>query len=166
MLDYQNPQQSRLLLAASRPHGTAGSAIFDPQTVKYRQLYNWIALVTQKVPGAPDLSDQPATVGIGGQSMKSLNQSSDAATFGEMEQRPVKASYHSRLAKVAARSSDAEAAVKAHPPLLSQQPSVNPAVPPNSPSTEAADSFSAELFNRQFADPPVVEPSGKAPRDP
>ena len=48
MLDYQNSQQSRLLIAASRPHGTASSAIFDPQTVKFRQLYNWIAAVTQK----------------------------------------------------------------------------------------------------------------------
>ena len=53
MLDYQNPQQSRLLAAASRPHGTAASAIFDPQTVKFRQLYNWIALVTQRAPARP-----------------------------------------------------------------------------------------------------------------
>jgi hypothetical protein len=167
MLDYQNPQQSRLLLAASRAHGTAGSAIFDPQTVKYRQLYNWIALVTQKAPGAPDLADQPATVGIGGQSTKNLNQSSDAASFGEAEPRPVKPSYRSRAAnKAAPRSGDVEAIGKERPSQSGQQPVLKSAAPPKAPSLDAADPFSAEAFNRQFADPPTAEPKDKAPRDP
>src|SRR5258708_9566098 len=67
MLDYQNPQESKVLAAASRPHGNATSAIFDPQTAKYRQLYNWIALVTQKAPGSPDVPEPPATIGVAGQ---------------------------------------------------------------------------------------------------
>ncbi len=106
MLDYQNPQQSRLLTAASRPHGTARSAIFDPQTVKYRQLYSWIALVTQKTPGAPDLSEQPATVGLPGSSAKNLNQASDTPASSESDARPARSTYRSRVARSSPRSSD------------------------------------------------------------
>lgn len=165
MLDYQNPQQSRLLSAASRAHGTAGSAIFDPQTVKYRQLYNWIALVTQKAPGAPDLSDQPATVGLASQSTGNLNQSSDASAFGEGEPRPIKPSYRSRIVKSAPHGGDVEAA-KDRRPQSGQSSGPNPVAPPSVPSADSVDPFSAEAFNRQFADPPAVEPNRKSTPDP
>ena len=122
MLDYQYPQQSRLLTAASRAHGTAVSAIFDPQTVKYRQLFLWIASVTQRA-GVPDLSDQPATVGIGGQATRNLNQSTEttsAATGDVDEPRPSRPVYRNRFAKPAVTRSDGESG-QPHKPEVPQQ---------------------------------------------
>ncbi len=91
MLDYQSPSQSRLLAAASKPHGNTPTAIFDSQTVKYRQLLNWIAVVTEKPTGGDDVAEgagvrgqgsggvQPASVNVGNQlSAKSLEQPREA----------------------------------------------------------------------------------------
>jgi hypothetical protein len=87
MLDYQSPSQSRLLAAASKPHGNSPTAIFDSQTAKYRQLLNWIAIVTEKPTAGEEVADglgvrgqalaplQPASVNVGNQlSAKSLEQ--------------------------------------------------------------------------------------------
>jgi hypothetical protein len=161
MLDYQNPQQSRLLLAASRPHGTAASAIFDPQTVKYRQLAGWIALVTQKVPGAPDPIDQPATVGIGGQSTRNLNQSSDALATGDSDgdASPVKPLHRNRIARAIVSRSDSGSAGKDRSALLPNPPQIGPNS--TAPATNGADPFDPETFNRQFAEPPAGEQTSK-----
>jgi hypothetical protein len=91
MLDYQSPSQSRLLGAASKPHGNTPTAIFDSQTVKYRQLLNWIAVVTEKPAGVEEVAEgtvgrgqwaagvQPASVNVGNQlSVKSLEQPREA----------------------------------------------------------------------------------------
>jgi hypothetical protein len=144
MLDYQNPQQSRLLTAASRAHGTAVSAIFDPQTVKYRQLFLWIASVTQRA-GVPDLSDQPATVGIGGQATRNLNQSTEApsAATGDIDEpHPSRPVYRNRFAKPAVTRSDGESGQQ-HTPEVPQQ-NATPSVV--SPETGAAGdgSFNAD----------------------
>jgi hypothetical protein len=161
MLDYQNPLQSKLLTSASRPHGSAASAIFDQQTVKYRQLYNWIALVTQRMPGGPDASEQPATVGFGGQAAKNQNQMNDAAAIAEVTPRPAKVPYRVRTAKSAAsHTSGADSSSKDPFGAASQAGTENPAAPGNLPA-ESADPFSPEAFNRQFADPPPSEPKAK-----
>jgi hypothetical protein len=161
MLDYQNPQQSRLLSAASRAHGTAGSAIFDPQTVKYRQLASWIALVTQKIPGTPDATDQPATVGIGGQSAKNLNQASDNLSAGAVDgdTRPAKPSYRNRVSKAVAARRDSDTAGKDRSPLF--PPTLQSGVVPGASARDGVDPFDAEAFNREFVDPAVGEPTGK-----
>ncbi len=159
MLDYQNPQQSRLLTAASRPHGSAASAIFDAQTVKYRQLYSWIALVTQRPPGSADLSDQPATVGLPSQAAKSLNQAGDAGVANsEPAPKPPKAPYRTRAARAAAvHTGDAESSAKERTPSGPQATGERPASSGPFP-TEAADPFSPEAFNRQLAGPPADGP--------
>ncbi|HEV2971859.1 MAG TPA: hypothetical protein VGY55_17930 [Pirellulales bacterium] len=161
MLDYQNPQQSRLLSAASRPHGSAGSAIFDPQTVKYRQLASWIALVTQKAPGTPDPTDQPATVGIGGQSAKNLNQASGSLSAGacESDARPAKPSYRNRVSKAITARRDSDAAGKDRPPPFPQTPQAG--VNSDTPAKDGIDPFDAEAFNRQFVDPTSGDQNGK-----
>ncbi len=108
-LDYQNPQQSKLLVAASRPHGTAASAIFDPQTAKYRQLYNWIALVTQKAPGTPDVPEPPATIGVAGQpgDIESNSAHTLNSTSGDDDSRPIKRPTPVRPPHVPVNASDA-----------------------------------------------------------
>jgi hypothetical protein len=61
-LDFQNPQQSRLLAVVDRPHGTINSAVFDPQGTKYRELLIWIGMVTQKPVTLPEVVSQPPTI--------------------------------------------------------------------------------------------------------
>jgi hypothetical protein len=140
MLDYQNPQQSRLLTAASRAHGTARSAIFDPQTVKYRQLYSWIVLVTQKAPGAPDLSEQPATVGLPGSSAKNLNQAGDPPALSDPEVRATRPSYRSRVARSSTHTSDATSSSTQRPADLdSGVAKPNPTLPPLELNSSAGD---------------------------
>jgi hypothetical protein len=163
MLDYQNPLQSRLLTAASRPHGTARSAIFDPQTVKYRQLYSWIALVTQKAPGAPDLSEQPATVGLPGSSAKSLNQASDPPALSDPDARLTRSSYRSRIARTPTHISDAANAGKerATSPGPRQVPPSPPDQQPERPA--AADDHQPlviEGLNRPAINPPIEQSKG------
>jgi hypothetical protein len=154
MLDYQNPQQSRLLTAASRAHGTAVSAIFDPQTVKYRQLYLWIAAVTQRVPGTPDASDPPATVGFIGQAVGNLNQSPESMspTERDLEPRPVRPSYRNRTAKSTVSHSDSDL-VKRYKEAAGQA-----ALKSSSPSTGGLDTGGLTedpSTNRQSVDLPA-----------
>jgi hypothetical protein len=156
MLDYQNPQQSRLLTAASRAHGTAVSAIFDPQTVKYRQLYLWIAAVTQRVLGTPDASESPATVGFNGQAVGSLNQSSESAspTERDLEPRPARPSYRNRTGKPAVSHTDSDL-VKRYKEAAEQA-----ALKSSSPSkggTDASGSTEDPSINRQSVDPPPAD---------
>lgn len=162
MLDYQNPLQSKLLTSASRPHGTASSAIFDPQTVKYRQLYNWIAVVTQRAPGGPEASDRPATVGFGGPVTTSQNQPTDAAAmFADSPVRPAKTPYRLRAARAAATHGGSEDAAPKDHSGGAPQPGGDSALPNANLPTDSADPFSPEAFNRQFGDPQPSEPKPK-----
>src|SRR5258708_36466626 len=108
MLDYQNPQESKVLAAASRPHGNATSAIFDPQTAKYRQLYNWIALVTKKPPGSPDSPEPRATIGVAGQpgDLESGSSHTLNSTLGDDEPQSVKRAPRVRAQRPVARRAD------------------------------------------------------------
>jgi len=168
MLDYQNPQQSRLLTAASRPHGTARSAIFDPQTVKYRQLYSWIALVTQKAPGAPDLSDQPATVGLPGSSAKNLNQASDPPIFSGPEPRATRPSYRSRVARSSQHGGDGDSSEKQRAPISDSGPGqLYPPSAPLEPNQPAGNSERSTVkSSNQPAGQPPLEPSKQGSQQP
>ena len=175
-IDFQSPQQSRLLAVVSQPHGTVTSAVFDSQGTKYRQLLIWIGMVTQKPVWESDIASQPPTVRPVGinpaepgipRSNPAFGQSSPSANSGgawpsdeipataaaDADTRPVHASHRVRPAKpsltpIPTRS--AGAAVEKRPPL-------------------GSDPYDPEAFNRQFADigksetkpQPTVPPVGK-----
>jgi hypothetical protein len=157
MLDYQNPQQSRLLTAASRAHGTAVSAIFDPQTVKYRQLYLWIASVTQRVPGSPDVSEPPATVGINNQSAGNLNQSTESMTAAERdpEAQTVRPSYRNRVAKQSGSHADSELIRRYK--AANAQSNVDPSAAALGSPSDTGNSSDDSSVNRPSNDPPPGE---------
>jgi hypothetical protein len=140
MLDYQNPQQSRLLTAASRAHGTAVSAIFDPQTVKYRQLYLWIASVTQRVPGSPDIAETPATVGLNSQTTGSLNQSTESTTpERELEAQTPRPTYRNRVAKQTAPHGDSDL-IRRYKAAAAQAASESSSTTPTAPANTGSSS--------------------------
>jgi hypothetical protein len=57
-IDRDNPSASRLLTAASKPHGTAQHAIFgEHQAVQYQHLLDWASQIAQ-----PDAVEQPESV--------------------------------------------------------------------------------------------------------
>jgi hypothetical protein len=162
-VDFQNPQQSRLMAVVSQPHGTVTSGVFDAQGSKYRQLLIWVGMVTQKPVWESDIASQPATIrpaavnpaepGIsrinpafahssppsdGGGTWPSDEIPATAAA--DADTRPVHASHHFRPAKAAATPSSTATATRSEGAAVAKRP----------PS--GADPYDPESFNRQFAD--------------
>lgn len=165
-LDFQNPQQSRLLAVVSSPHGTVRSAVFDPQGSKYHELLIWIGMVTQKPVFEPDIVAQPATVrpanlnpalrGFERTKPTFTNSAENPAASwpsdeipptaaADADTRPVRTSHRARPSKPTVPRSD--------PNDAPQSPATGPAAPPTGPAAPAAqaDPYNAEAFNRQFA---------------
>lgn len=162
-IDFQNPQQSRLLAVVSQPHGTVASGVFDSQGSKYRQLLIWIGMVTQKPVWESDIASQPATIRPVGvkpndpgipRSNPAFGQSSPTTNSGgawpsdeipataaaDADTRPVHASHHVRPVKPSPTPSTTPV------PMHSEGATVEKRMPLGS------DPYDAEAFNRQFSD--------------
>ncbi len=170
-IDFQNPQQSRLMAVVSQPHGTVTSAVFDAQGTKYRQLLLWAGMVTQKPVWESDIASQPPTirpVGInpahpgiprinpafGSASPVSKADGEwpadeiPATAAADADTRPVRPAHRVRLAKPAPTRTEGASIDKSTAP---------PAAPRAAPATPAplpigADPYDAEAFNRQNAE--------------
>jgi len=150
-LDFQNPQQSRLLAVVGAPHGTINSAVFDPQGSKYRELLIWIGMVTQKPVTMPEIASQPPTVRPAG-----LNpalpaaQRFNAALAGSGSGMAGAGMPADEIPPTAAADADSRPVRQAHRP--------RPASKPTAPQPDAA--------GQKNADVPLTELIGAVPTPP
>jgi hypothetical protein len=170
-IDFQNPQQSRLMAVVSQPHGTVTSAVFDAQGTKYRQLLMWAGMVTQKPVWESDIASQPATIrpigvnpahpgiprinpafGSASPASKSDGEwSADeipATAAADTDTRPVRPMHRIRPTKSAPTRPEGTPIDKSSEAPAA--PRVAPATPP--PLPIGADPYDAEAFNRQNAE--------------
>lgn len=158
-IDFRNPQQSRMLAVVAQPHGTAHSAVFDPQGSKYRELLIWAGMLAQKPVFEPDIVSQPATIRPGGaasissggtnfdealngpmpNSRTTLDDEFPATAAADADTRPVRPSRRVWPAQSELPHSPSAAASVAKPGAMPKAPKVG------------IDPYDAEAFNRQFA---------------
>jgi hypothetical protein len=126
-VDRDNPSASRLLSAASRPHGTVQHAIFDEhQASQYRRLAEWVGQVAEQ-----PTPESPATVTPAARTAP--------AGAWDLETRPRALSQEARKGQPL-------------PGRAGRPPGKNAAdhqsAPP--PTGQPADPFDPEVFNRRY----------------
>ena len=122
-VDFAAPQDSRLLLAPSEPHGNVAGAIFgDRDEEQLRLLIDWVRQVTSKR-SAPELVSEPAT------------------------DRLMQTSYDAPVHLPQTGSDDAPINQASRQPAVTGRPAPAPLS-----STSPRDPFDPEVFNRRFLD--------------
>lgn len=143
-VDRENPAASRLLIAASRPHGTVQHAIFDErQATQYRHLIAWVAQLADQ-----GLQESPASVVPG-----------PAGGAEELDGPPRLLPQESRKGRPlpggSARQADKperqpRSRHEEPPPAKGDVPKAQ-TPPRDAPIAKPADPFDPEAFNRRYA---------------
>ncbi len=158
-LDFRNPQKSRILAVVTQPHGTAHSAVFDPESTKYRELLLWVGTVTQKPLFDSEIVGQPPSVRPGGASSaqpgaasfdQALNNGSFAAGTSPVDEFPATAAADNDTRPVRPSHRAWPGRPAAAGPASATLPVTTSIGAANVP-VAGIDPYDAEAFNRQFA---------------
>jgi hypothetical protein len=162
-LNFQDPQQSRLVTVVSQPHGTVPSAVFDVQGSKYRQLLIWIGMVTQKPLWESEIANRPASVRPVGVNpaqpgIPSFNPALGSASPGANN---AGAGPSDEIPATAAANAATRPIRQSHHAGPTKPTSTRPEGGTETPATPSTgvDPYDAEAFNRQFAGKPDVAPA-------
>lgn len=130
-IDLEKPSSSRLLVAASGPHGTAEHAIFgEREAAQYQQIANWVNLLA-----GPTTPEIPASVARG-TSSKGAEE-----LFGETAPKVLAAESGKALPLASAKRHR----TNRRPGALGKADEAKPAS-----FEEPADPFDPEVFNRRY----------------
>lgn len=145
-VDRDNPAASRLLSAASHPHGTVEHAIFDErQASQYRRLAEWVGQIADQA-----MSDVPATVtpAIGDFAEPAPRVLPPAARGGQ----PISGKTPSPQGVTAGGEPSASSPNPLRTPRGNAEPAAKSRVQGNSPARNSpSDPFDPEVFNRKHA---------------
>jgi hypothetical protein len=162
LIDGNQPAASPILTVPVRPHGGSKAAVFtDQQVAQYREMVNWVYRVTRPSATADHAVatsyEQESPLDPARLLPGAASSSSQPAELSTAES--IRPSYSTKMRVTRSRSHDpvGHPAVAVPGKKNSEEPAGSPQEPRAVPGAEkpAADPFDPEVFNRQFAPPPV-----------
>lgn len=155
LIDRAAPEESRLLAAPIRAHGTLKAPVFtDREQAQYRQIVQWVYMVAgSKAPGpAPTLEERTAPLsqvlpGAGG----SLPSTEVPKGPSEDEIMPAeKEASNSKDKKDVAPKADGAPPANFQSKAMKTTPALRSAAKPSTQEFAPKDAFDPEIFNRRF----------------